>query len=707
MADQTIYGGTGDDLIETGPGSADYEVYGGDGNDFIVDGGDNDSHDILYGGAGNDNILGGNGNDTIFGGVGDDQIDGSDGDDTIVLEDGFGFDFIDGGIFSETIGDTLDATAMTGDATLTFAMGGGGGPGDPGDPGGPGPGPGGGTTLVEGMNTANLSNIEQYNLGTGNDTVIDDAGSHSVNMGGGDDTFIVVDGFGNDTVVGGETGEIVGDSLDGSGLTEAVTLTFSGAEAGNLTTPMSNLSFAEIEQVLTGAGDDTVYGGIGNESVSTGAGQDTIFGGDGSDTFDAGAGDDLIAGGTGADTLSGGDGEDLFVLEDGFGNDVITGGENGEVQGDIINGSALTESVKVTFTGSETGLIDGLTDTATFSEIEIIATGSGDDTVLGGTGDDIVGTDAGNDILYGGAGNDIFGAGDGDDTLVGGTGADSLDGGIGNDTITFSEGDSVLGDAGDDMIILEDLGETSNGTIQIDGGSGDEVTGDTLHLGELADMSTLVKVDDGTGSFSGSVTLDDGTILNFSEIENIICFTPGTLIATPQGARDVATLQHGDLVVTRDHGLQPVRWIQSRTVPAQGRFAPVRIRPGVVVGQERDLLVSPQHRMLFHGYRADLLFGESEVLISAKHLIDGHAVTQDQGGHVTYIHMMFDEHEIIYAEGAATESFHPGGVGLSAVTDAARDELFSLFPEIRSNLGGYGDTARRCLKSHEAQLLCC
>ena len=148
------------------------------------------------------------------------------------------------------------------------------------------------------------------------------------------------------------------------------------------------------------------------------------------------------------------------------------------------------------------------------------------------------------------------------------------------------------------------------------GGEGDETIGDTLQLGQLADLSTLVITTPANvgGGMSGYVTLDDGTILNFSEIENIICFTPGTRIATPSGARMVEGLKIGDYVVTRDHGLQPIRWIGKRTVPALNRFAPVRIRPGVLSGLETDLLVSPQHRMLFQGYRAELLFGESEVL---------------------------------------------------------------------------------------------
>jgi hypothetical protein len=190
-----------------------------------------------------------------------------------------------------------------------------------------------------------------------------------------------------------------------------------------------------------------------------------------------------------------------------------------------------------------------------------------------------------------------------------------------------------------------------------------------------------------------------------AEEDGIICFTPGTLIATPQGARDVAELRADDMVLTRDHGLQPIRWIQSRTVVAKDNFAPIRITPGVLTGLERDILVSPQHRMLFQGYSAELLFGESEVLVAAKYLVDGIQVMREEHEEITYIHMLFDEHEIIFAEGAASESFHPGSVGVSTLADEAREELFELFPDLRTHLNSYGPTARICLKPKEASLL--
>ena len=202
-------------------------------------------------------------------------------------------------------------------------------------------------------------------------------------------------------------------------------------------------------------------------------------------------------------------------------------------------------------------------------------------------------------------------------------------------------------------------------------------------------------------------TLSDGAVVRFSELEKvIICFTAGTRITTARGMRPIEELEVGDLVVTRDHGLQPVRWIGQRTVPALGAMVPVRFEAGVL-GNDRPLVVSPQHRMLIRGGEANMLFGRSEVLASAKHLVNGGSVAELPGGTVTYVHVLFDDHEILYAEDAPSESFFPGDTGLGAVEDGAREELFSLFPELRDPVGkgSYGETVRMCLRQHEAGLL--
>lgn len=745
--DAILAGDTGDDdLIEAGAG--DDSITAGQGDDEIYAGADNDTvaaglgDDTIFGEAGNDLLVGQGGADTIYGGTGDDIINGGaetdalfggDDDDTFVQEAGFGSDVIEGGeggTDSDEIWSTQDV-----DITVTIS----------GDEAG---------TISDGTSTATFSEIEAIeteggndtiNLsgdsagmtvdsGAGDDTITGGSGNNLLQGGADDDTFIVQDGFGNDTVIGGQTGTNY-DTLDLSGLSNPVTVLFSGPGAGTITDQVTGdvITFSEIEQLIltdqadavdatsdggytyiqtlggndsvlgstgddvfdeeigtpNGQGDDTFFGGAGNDEIWAGTDNDTLYGGTGNDTLQGQEGIDTLVGGDGNDLIDGGTGSDWIVMNDGFGTDTIIGGEDtGPVDVDVVDAGTMTADTTLNFTGDESGTLSDGANTATFSEVELFSLGSGNDTIVGGVG---------NEIVYGGAG---------DDTMSGGLGADTLSGGADDDTITFAEGDSISGGSGDDLFVLEDLGELSNGTITIDGGS--ETGGDTLQLGSLANLTQAVKdtfVDDGSGSYSGSVTLDDGTILNFSEIENIICFTPGTRIATPHGARPIETLKVGDMIVTRDHGLQPIRWIEARTVPAVDRYAPVRVRPGVVTGLERDILVSPQHRMMFQGCRAELLFGESEVLVAATHLIDGVDVTQDAGGEVTYIHMLFDTHEVIYAEGAATESFHPGDMGMTAVSDEAREELFAIFPELRSNVNGYGPTARRCLKQHEAKLI--
>lgn len=188
-------------------------------------------------------------------------------------------------------------------------------------------------------------------------------------------------------------------------------------------------------------------------------------------------------------------------------------------------------------------------------------------------------------------------------------------------------------------------------------------------------------------------------------INSVPCFVAGTLIRTPEGDRPIETLRPGDLVMTMDDGPQPLRWIGSRTVPATGAHAPICIRAGAY-GNHRKLLVSPQHRILVRDSLADLLFGEPEVLVAAKYLVNGHSVRRVVGGDVEYVHLLFDRHQIVMSEGLATESFHPGDGVLSGMPAETLDELIGLFPELDPAQGGdYGPPARRALKSHEARAL--
>jgi len=206
-----------------------------------------------------------------------------------------------------------------------------------------------------------------------------------------------------------------------------------------------------------------------------------------------------------------------------------------------------------------------------------------------------------------------------------------------------------------------------------------------------------------------SYTADDGsgtTDTAFVTIETTVpCFTPGTRILTPSGEVPVDRLGVGDLVQTRDHGPQPIRWIGTRTVPAEGRFTPIDIAPGTF-GPHGRLVVSPQHRVLLSDWRAELHAGEAEVLVAAKDLVNDETIRPRPGGEVTYIHLLFDRHELIWSEGLLTESYLPGPQVLGGLEDRVRAEVLALFPEIDDrSFHGYGPSARPSLRAFETRAM--
>ncbi|MEP5090611.1 MAG: Hint domain-containing protein, partial [Paracoccaceae bacterium] len=239
-----------------------------------------------------------------------------------------------------------------------------------------------------------------------------------------------------------------------------------------------------------------------------------------------------------------------------------------------------------------------------------------------------------------------------------------------NDTVTLASGQTVRLNA--------------DGTITIDN--------DALSYGTNSFSYTVSDIDGNTDS--AFVTFD----------ATPVCFTPGAMIETTRGPVAIEALEQGDLVITRDNGPKPVRWIGTRTMLAPQKHAPIWFAPGVF-GNKSPFSLSPQHRVLVCDYRAQLFFGEDEVLIPAKFLVNGTTITQAPPGEVTYLHLLFDDHEIITADGVASESYHPGQFSLNELEDCAREELFTVFPELRCDPRNYGATARLSLKRHESALL--
>lgn len=197
------------------------------------------------------------------------------------------------------------------------------------------------------------------------------------------------------------------------------------------------------------------------------------------------------------------------------------------------------------------------------------------------------------------------------------------------------------------------------------------------------------------------------------EAEGVVCFTPGTLLETPDGLRPVEDLVAGDHLVTADAGAQQIVWAGSRSVSGARLYAmpdlrPVRIREGAL-GMDcpkGDLIVSPDHRMLVRGNAAETLWGESEVLVAARDLIDGTRISRDLAAKsVTYHHLMLEEHHVIVANGVESESFHPGLAALDAIEEDQRMRLFDVMPELTEDPGSFGPTVRRTLSKSDAALL--
>lgn len=188
--------------------------------------------------------------------------------------------------------------------------------------------------------------------------------------------------------------------------------------------------------------------------------------------------------------------------------------------------------------------------------------------------------------------------------------------------------------------------------------------------------------------------------------QTVPCFLRGTLIRVPGGEIPVEDLRPGMEVLTYDNGPQVLQWAGSRRIACAPGTAPIRFARGSC-GNTRDLYVSPQHRMLVSGSRAELLFGEDEVLVKAKDLVNDSTIRpalemQD----AQYFHLLFGRHQILWADGALSESYQPGPQTAAGFDAGTLAEIRELFPELCAESGrGYGNAARLALRSHEARVL--
>lgn len=669
-----------DFFAQYGPASTGITVASGGGNDSIVG---TQAADLIDGGTDNDTLRGGDGADTIMGGAGNDSLHGNEGSDSIAGNAGSdaiygesGDDFVSGGVGNDTVeGNEGNDTLIGGD----------------------------GNDWMRGS--------------FGKDALYGGAGDDYLWGGWGDDTFHIENGFGNDTVDAEGVDETNGDVLDLSAITDDLTIDLShvNPEIGTVTDGADTLGFNDIETIVLGSGKDTlVLGNSSGADIMTGFAAPSDLGGGayvGNDLLDVSALTDLSGNPvstedvTVTDTLGDGSGHAILTFPNGESITLI-GVPIAQVQspeqlaamgiplysGDhIVEGTALGEVIDTGYAGDPDG--------------DFIDNGDG----IGGAQDDTVLAHGGDDTVHGGLGDDSILGGAGKDSLVGGSGADTLEGGDDADTFTLGSGDFASGDGGDD--VFNASADDMDGThLTVTGGESGETAGDTLNITGPAKITM-------TGAESGKVEWVDGSTLTFSEIEKVNyapCFTPGTLIKTKKGEVDVADILPGERVLTRDNGYKSVLWAGAKKIgpadlEATPELRPVRIATGAL-GRgmpERDMLVSPQHRLMMAGAAIELLFGEDEVLVAASHLVGRPGISRvSPAAGVTYVHFMFDAHELVMSDGAWTESFQPGDLSLTGLDEGPRAELLALFPEL-SNAPGRGayPAARAALKAEQARLL--
>lgn len=658
----TILGGSGNDYLDGDDALAGADsISGGDGNDTIIGDGGMDTllggadDDVIFAGADDDSVLGGTGNDQLYGEDGNDYLDGGAGDDTIIGGEGHdtiigfeGNDSVLGGAGDDVINTrTSPGTGVPDEGYGTL--------GDP---------------LYYAGDSDAFNDRDTVDGGAGNDSIL--TGDDNDIVFGGDGADTVDAGFDDDFVSGGAGMDVLegnegNDTIDGGADDDII--------YGDVApTNPDYLFFAPYD--LPNDGTDLAPNNNA-DSLMGGDGNDTIYGQDDNDTLEGGLGNDFLDGGNDDDYLDGGEGADTLL--GGAGNDTLLGGN--DASADLLDGGAGNDD---------------------------LSAGDGNDTLLGGDGNDTLFGGGDNDLLDGGNGDDTLDGWTGDDTLTGGLGDDQLTGGDGNDTFVYTPGDGLdtitdfnFGNTG----ALDDGDTTNNDFIDLsayydriaelhddyaDDGILNQSNSGNIVKGQVVDYSNNTSFDtDGTPDNEGIVFLGqtpDGSSFT-QENTGVVCFTSGVMILTETGERPVESLRPGDRIVTRDNGVQPLQWIAKRDIDeaqlkANDKLRPVLIQPDLI-GASAPLLVSQQHGMLVRPESRD------EVLIRAIHLarIEGGKARVARGvRRVTYIHLMFDAHQIVFANGAPSESFYPGPMALGALAEPAREELRMLFPELCSNV---------------------
>ena len=700
----TITAGSGDNTIISGSGIDG--IITGNGDNFI-DAGTGGANTITAGptGAGNNTIISGSGIDGIITGNGDNFINaGTGGANTI------------------TAGPTGagNNTIISGSGIDTILVGSGNNYIDAGT--------GGANTITAGP------------TGAGNNTIISGNGIDGIITGHGDNIIDAGTGGANTITVGDGNNIIIsGSGIDGITAGNGDNYILGGQGANTIAVGSGSnviISGGGIDILTaTGGGNNNIVAGEGANAITTGAGNDVVSSGDAADTIVTGAGNDVISDTGGAGGITAGTGHDRLIMDFSTKTAAITSTVTGvESHGGVFAGTTYSgvEEFHVTMgSGNDT-----------------IATGDGADVLSGGAGADSMFSGRGSDVIYGGVGDVVDGGENLDDSdfdvlvlkdfgpyeivnsnslnpengtiyqldAVGGnrigsvvfTNIESIE--FVDNTVTTPEDTVLEGNlfASTTTMTIETFvvasvaysaGETAQrteGDLTIN--SNGSYTFTPAHNyngpGPIATYTTINTLVSPPASQTSNLMINvdpvEETIPDY--MTGAVCFALGTLISTANGEIPIEELNVGDLVQTFDHGLQPLRWIgrrhlDARELSANNNLRPIRIQKEVMGGKNgiHDLVVSPQHRLLIASRVAERMFERKEVLIAAKHLlgIKGVDIATDFEN-VTYFHILFDQHNIVYANGVLAESLYLGHQAQLSLSPSGRTEIQALFPEFAS-----------------------
>lgn len=479
-------------------GSGNDTVTGNAANNIIIGGSGNDT---LYGGDGSDKLKGGTGHDNLYDGNGDDELSGGSGTDWAFFSDNlanYSFAFFETSIrvindFVDIVFNDVEWFSFNGNAfryqdLLTFSDD--------------------YSSYIEGSSSDDIlygSNSDDFIFGdsgddklignVGDDVLYGGIGKDKLNGGSGHDALF--GGIDDDTLQGGTGNDILdgGDGIDTIFFTGTTNATVRIGRTSAQDTGYGFDTIKSIENVISGNGDDEVYGNSQSNTIKTYGGNDRVYAGVGVDVVELGIGNDYVRVGGGIETFAGGSGRDYISYYDSTkgvninlatnavsgswaSNDTISGFESvsgSKKGGDKVHGNSASNKIK-TYGGADklegargndklyggTGrdkLYGEKNDDKLYggSSNDTLKGGKGKDKLYGGSGKDKLYGEKGDDKLYGGSSKDTLKGGSGKDRLDGGTGNDKLFGGSGADTFVFNKKsgkDTIEDFGGNDVIAI-------------------------------------------------------------------------------------------------------------------------------------------------------------------------------------------------------------------------------------------------------------